>query len=139
MKSRHWYHYLWIWSIIYFSLGFVNILFAWLGLINFCLPLLFAIIGGNKLFCNRYCDRGQFCVFSGVRPGYPGAMPCRHFFIVPSFESCSWLFSLPCLAVPSGRPGWLPEVWHRFRMRLCCSGQSAFPGNGPVRQLFLLG
>ena len=63
MKSRHWYHYLWIWSIIYFSLGFVNILFAWLGLINFCLPLLFAIIGGNKLFCNRYCDRGQFLRF----------------------------------------------------------------------------
>ena len=57
MKQKHWYHYLWIWSILYFSLGFVNILFAWLGLISFCLPLLFAIIGGNKLFCNRYCDR----------------------------------------------------------------------------------
>ncbi len=69
MKSRHWYHYLWIWSIIYFSLGFVNILFAWLGLINFCLPLLFAIIGGNKLFCNRYCDRGQFLRFFGSQAG----------------------------------------------------------------------
>ena len=40
MKQKHWYHYLWIWSILYFSLGFVNILFAWLGLISFWLPLL---------------------------------------------------------------------------------------------------
>ena len=64
MKTQqHWYHNLWLWSILYFSLGFVNILFALLGLISFCLPLLFAIFGGNKLFCNRYCDRGQFLRF----------------------------------------------------------------------------
>lgn len=70
MKQKHWYHYLWIWSILYFSLGFVNILFAWLGLISFCLPLLFAIIGGNKLFCNRYCDRGQLLRFLGSQLGF---------------------------------------------------------------------
>ena len=68
-QQRHWYHYLWIWSIIYFSLGFVNILFAWLGLISFCLPLIFAIGGGNKLFCNRYCDRGQFLRVMGSQVG----------------------------------------------------------------------
>lgn len=59
MKTKHWYDYLWIWSILYFTLGFFNILFAWLGLICFILPLLFAIIGGNKSFCNNYCGRGQ--------------------------------------------------------------------------------
>ena len=32
MKKKHWYDYLWIWSIIYFTLGFFNILFAWLGI-----------------------------------------------------------------------------------------------------------
>ena len=58
MKKR-WNDYLWIWTIIYFSLGFFNILFAWLGLIDFMVPLLIAIIGGNKAFCNRYCGRGQ--------------------------------------------------------------------------------
>ena len=70
MKTQqHWYHNLWLWSILYFSLGFVNILFALLGLISFCLPLLFAIFGGNKLFCNRYCDRGQFLRFFGSQLG----------------------------------------------------------------------
>ena len=47
--KKHWYDYLWIWSILYFSLGFFNILFAWLGMLDFFLPLLFAIFGGNKL------------------------------------------------------------------------------------------
>ena len=37
-KSKKWYQYLWIWSILYFSLGFFNILFAWLGMIDFPLP-----------------------------------------------------------------------------------------------------
>ena len=71
MKTQqHWYHNLWLWSVIYFSLGFVNILFALLGLISFCLPLLFAIFGGNKLFCNRYCDRGQLLRFFGSQLGF---------------------------------------------------------------------
>ena len=59
MKNKKWYNYLWIWSIVYFSLGFFNILFAWLGMIDFLVPLGFAIFGGNKHFCNRYCGRGQ--------------------------------------------------------------------------------
>ena len=42
MKKKHWYDYLWIWSIIYFALGFFNILFAWLGMIDFLIPLLFS-------------------------------------------------------------------------------------------------
>ena len=58
-KKSHWYDYLWIWSIIYFALGFFNILFAWLGMIDFILPLIFAIAGGNKWFCNHMCGRGQ--------------------------------------------------------------------------------
>lgn len=57
--SKKWYDYLWIWTVIYFALGFFNILFAWLGMIDFLLPLGFAIFGGNKYFCNRYCGRGQ--------------------------------------------------------------------------------
>ncbi len=57
--SKKWYDYLWIWTVIYFALGFFNILFAWLGMIDFLLPLGFAIFGGNKHFCNCYCGRGQ--------------------------------------------------------------------------------
>jgi len=59
MKKQPWYDYLWIWTILYFALGFFNILFAWLGMIDFLVPLFVAIIGGNKAFCNRYCGRGQ--------------------------------------------------------------------------------
>ncbi len=60
MKKRHWYDYLWIVTPLYLGLGCFNILFAWLGLLFFCLPLLIAIFGGSKAYCNRYCDRGQF-------------------------------------------------------------------------------
>ncbi|MBP3240420.1 MAG: 4Fe-4S binding protein [Oribacterium sp.] len=59
MMKKQWYDYLWIWSIVYFALGFFNILFAWLGMIDFLLPLIFAIFGGNKYFCNNMCGRGQ--------------------------------------------------------------------------------
>ena len=36
-KKKHWYDYLWIVTPIYLGLGFFNILFAWLGMIFFCL------------------------------------------------------------------------------------------------------
>ena len=58
MKKK-WYDYLWIWTIVYFVLGFFNILFAWFGMIDFLVPLGFAIFGGNKYFCNHFCGRGQ--------------------------------------------------------------------------------
>ena len=58
MKKR-WYHYLWVVSLTYLVLGFFNILFAWLGMIDFLLPLGFAVFGGNKYFCNHLCGRGQ--------------------------------------------------------------------------------
>ncbi len=68
--KQHWYNYLWIWSVIYFTMGFFNILFAWLGLISFFLPLIFAIGYGSKGFCNRYCDRGQLLRMLGSQRGF---------------------------------------------------------------------
>lgn len=59
LKEKHWYDYLWIWSAVYFFLGFFNIIFAWIGLIDFIIPILISVFGKNKLFCNRYCGRGQ--------------------------------------------------------------------------------
>lgn len=67
MKKNRWYDYFWIWSIVYFALGFFNILFAWLGMIDFLLPLMFAFIGGNKQFCNHYCGRGQLLRLLGTK------------------------------------------------------------------------
>ncbi|MDD3369074.1 MAG: 4Fe-4S binding protein [Lachnospiraceae bacterium] len=58
-KTKKWYDYLWIWSILYFTLGFFNIIFAWLGMIDFLVPILIAGVSGNKFFCNHLCGRGQ--------------------------------------------------------------------------------
>ena len=63
--KKHWYDYLWIYSVIYLTLGFFNILFAWIGVICFLLPLLIAIFGGGKFFCNKLCDRGQLLTVLG--------------------------------------------------------------------------
>lgn len=66
MKKR-WYDYLWIAELLYLALGLCNILFAWLGMLFFTIPLLAAVIGGNKIYCNRYCGRGQLLSLLGGR------------------------------------------------------------------------
>ena len=47
MKKK-WYDYLWIVSLTYLVLGFFNILFAWLGLFCFFIPLIIAVTKGTK-------------------------------------------------------------------------------------------
>ncbi len=47
-QSKKWYDYLWIFSLTYLILGFFNILFAWLGLLCFFIPLLIAIVKAIK-------------------------------------------------------------------------------------------
>lgn len=66
MKKK-WNEYLWIYSLLYFILGFFNILFAWLGMIEMFVPLIFAIGFGNKGFCNSYCGRGQLLRLLGTK------------------------------------------------------------------------
>ncbi len=68
-RERKWYDYLYVITPIYLTLGFFNILFAWIGLLFFFLPLIFAAAGKGKLYCNRYCDRGQFFDLLGKRFG----------------------------------------------------------------------
>ena len=46
--KKHWYDYLWIFSLTYLILGFFNILFAWLGLICFFVPLIISLAKGTK-------------------------------------------------------------------------------------------
>ena len=52
MKKR-WYDYLWAVSLTYLVLGFFNILFAWLGLLCFFIPLIISVAGGAKGYCNQ--------------------------------------------------------------------------------------
>lgn len=58
-KKKAWNDYLWIFSLTYLILGFFNIMFGWLGLICFIVPLVISIVKGNKGYCNKYCGRGQ--------------------------------------------------------------------------------
>ena len=44
-KSKKWSDYLWLVSATYFTLGFFNIVFAWLGVICFMIPLFMAVFG----------------------------------------------------------------------------------------------
>ncbi len=64
-QNRKWYDYLWIAELTYLILGLFNILFAWLGMLFFCIPLLIAIFGGSKAYCSRYCGRGQLLELLG--------------------------------------------------------------------------
>ena len=47
MKKK-WYEYLWLAEALYWILGLCNILFAWLGMLFFAIPLVMAVAGGDK-------------------------------------------------------------------------------------------
>ena len=55
--------------LMYLVFGIFQILFAWLGLLCFFIPLIIAIVKGNKGYCNRYCGRGQLFELIGGRFG----------------------------------------------------------------------
>ncbi len=67
--KKQWYDYLWVLSLTYLVLGFFNILFAWLGLLCFFIPLIVSVVSGTKGYCNRYCGRGQLFGLLGGRFG----------------------------------------------------------------------
>lgn len=82
--TQHWSDYLWVASALYLALGFFNILFAWLGIICFILPLGIAVVKGNKAYCNTYCGRGKLFNLIGGRFGLSrNAKP-------PKFLSSNW-------------------------------------------------
>ena len=83
-KKKNWYDYLWIVSAIYLTLGLFNILFAWLGLICFFVPLLISIFGGGKKYCNKYCGRGQLFEILGTKLKLSRNKP------IPKFIKTKW-------------------------------------------------
>ncbi|MGL4108935.1 4Fe-4S binding protein [Clostridium sp. LP20] len=83
-KKKNWYDYMWIVSTLYLTLGLFNILFAWLGLICFIVPLVISIIGGNKKYCNKYCGRGQLLSHLGTKFKLSRNKP------IPKFLKTKW-------------------------------------------------
>lgn len=66
-KKKNWYDYLWIGTILYFTLGLFNILFAWLGLLCFFIPIIISFTKKDKAYCNIYCGRGQLLEIIGSK------------------------------------------------------------------------
>jgi len=62
-QKKKWYDYLWVLSLTYLILGFFNILFAWLGLLCFFIPLIISLVKGNKAYCNKYRKARKIAVF----------------------------------------------------------------------------
>ena len=95
-QKKRWYDYLWIASLTYLVLGFFNILFAWLGLICFLVPLIISIAKGTKgysqvdekqmvsvrfpdfLFCDVFSDALEylfgFCRSAGLKTSHNTAL-----------------------------------------------------------------
>lgn len=86
MRAKRWYDYFWLWAILYFALGFFNIAFAWLGLFDFTVPLLFAVFGGNKWFCNHMCGRSQLFVLLAKKCGCCRQRPAPRWLSAPWFR-----------------------------------------------------
>lgn len=99
MNKKKWYDYLWIFSAVYLVLGFVNILFAWLGLICFITPLAISIIKGNKSYCNRYCGRGQLFSMLGGRFGLSRKKDMPKWMRSPYFRYAFLIFFLTMFCI----------------------------------------
>lgn len=86
MKKKRWYDFLWVAELLYLMLGLFNILFAWLGMLFFTIPLLIAVFGGGKAYCNRYCGRGQLFGLLGSKLGLSRNVPPPKFLSSPAFR-----------------------------------------------------
>ena len=64
-KKKTFSDYMWIISVVYLTLGLFNILFAWLGILCFSIPLIISISGRVKAYCITYCGRGQMLDLMG--------------------------------------------------------------------------
>ena len=99
MNKKKWYDYLWIFSTIYLILGFLNILFAWLGLICFITPLAISLIRGNKAYCNQYCGRGQLFSMLGGRFGLSRKKNLPRWMVSPWFRYGFLVFFLTMFCI----------------------------------------
>lgn len=51
---------LYLFTILLFTLGFFNIIFAWLGFICLITPFILLALTGNKIWCRSFCPRADF-------------------------------------------------------------------------------
>lgn len=76
--------YMWVLSSLYLILGMFNILFAWLGMLCFLIPLFMSLKHGTKSYCNKYCGRGQLIQILGTKFKMSRNKP------IPKFLKTKW-------------------------------------------------
>jgi len=57
--KKNWANYLFVITLLFFALGFFNIIFAWLGLACLILPFVFLAKDKKKTWCQKYCPRSN--------------------------------------------------------------------------------
>jgi hypothetical protein len=55
----NWIKYLYLVTILFFALGFFNIIFAWMGFICLTLPFVLLARDNKKTWCQKYCPRAS--------------------------------------------------------------------------------
>lgn len=75
---------MWVISSIYLFLGMFNILFAWVGMLCFLIPIIISVLGGGKTYCNTYCGRGQLLDIMGNK------MKLSRYRDIPNFLKSKW-------------------------------------------------
>lgn len=93
-KNKKIREYLWLASSLYLILGLFNILFAWLGIICFTIPLLISLFGGGKKYCNQYCGRGQLLDILGKKFKFSRNKPMPRFLVSKTFRYGFLIFFL---------------------------------------------
>jgi hypothetical protein len=57
--KRNWINYLFVLTLLFFTLGFVNIIFAWLALVCLILPFILLAKDKKKTWCQKCCPRSN--------------------------------------------------------------------------------
>ncbi|MCJ7691587.1 MAG: 4Fe-4S binding protein [Clostridiaceae bacterium] len=57
--NKKWVNNLYILTILFFALGFFNIIFAWIGFACIIIPFVLLAKNGKKTWCQNYCPRAN--------------------------------------------------------------------------------
>ena len=131
-KKLHWRDFMWIASALYLILGFVNILFAWLGLFCFFIPIILSVSRKDKAYCNRYCGRGQLFALLGQKLKLSRNKPIPRFLRSKWFRYGFLTFFMLMFFQCCSPHTWYLQAAVPYRKASSCCGASACPGNGPI-------
>jgi len=109
--------YLFFITIAYFALGFINILFAWLGLVCMAIPIIMLFKTKRKIWCQKYCPRAGLYSACGKHLSLKKKTP-RFFtygklkwIILAYFSISLFIITMSTIMVARGKP---PMEFLRF-------------------------